>query len=92
MASVLTNHRFQKLGTPITESRCGDCMVCVENCPGQVANGKLWNIEVDRDEFFNAVKCKETCRKRSFESIGKEISLCGVCISVCPKGKIKREK
>jgi epoxyqueuosine reductase len=92
LASVLTNLKFQNVGTPITESRCGDCMVCVEKCPGQVANGKLWNTNTDRDEFFNAIKCKDTCRKRSFESIGKEISLCGVCVSVCPQGKNKREK
>ncbi len=89
MASVLTNYKFEKPGTPITESRCGDCMVCVEMCPARAANGKLWNTGVDRDEFFNAVKCKEMCRKRSFEAIQKEISLCGVCVSVCPRGKGK---
>lgn len=87
MAGVLTNYRFENMGQPITESKCGNCMVCVEKCPAQAANGKLWNTEIDRDEFFNAHKCREMCRRRSLDNIHKEISLCGVCISVCPKGK-----
>ena len=87
MASILTNYRFENLGKPITESKCGTCMICVEKCPAHAANGKSWNIGIDRDEFYNASKCREMCRKRSFDYIHKEISLCGICISVCPKGK-----
>jgi epoxyqueuosine reductase QueG len=87
LASVLTNHRFDTIGVPINESKCGSCMVCVEKCPAHAANGISWRADIDRDEFFYADKCRETCRKRSFEYIQKEISLCGICVSVCPIGK-----
>jgi epoxyqueuosine reductase len=87
MASVLTSYKFEKTGNPVTESRCGSCSICVDKCPAKAANGKLWNITVDRDEFYDAQKCKDMCRKISSERIQKEISICGICISVCPKGK-----
>lgn len=90
LASVLTNYRFKNLGGPITESQCGSCTICVEKCPAQAANGKLWNTKIDRDEFFNAAKCRAMCRKRAFENIHIEISLCGLCLSVCPKGKMSK--
>jgi epoxyqueuosine reductase QueG len=89
LASILTNHRFENIGTAINKSKCGSCTICVEKCPANAANGRLWRTTIDRDEFFDAKKCRETCRKRSMKYINKEISLCGVCISVCPIGKDK---
>jgi epoxyqueuosine reductase QueG len=89
LASVLTNHRFENIGIAINESKCGSCTICVKKCPANAANGILWRTTIDRDEFFNAKKCRETGRKRSLEHINEEISLCGVCISVCPIGKDK---
>lgn len=87
LATVLTNYRFEKLGVPITQSRCGDCELCVEMCPGQAASGMLWEETLDRDEFYNAFKCLDTCRKLSAERLDKPVSLCGICVSVCPYGK-----
>lgn len=89
LASVLTNYKFENLGSPITESRCGACVICIEKCPAQAASGKLWNTKTDRDEIFNAAKGREMCRKRTWENIHKELSLCGICVSVCPQGKKK---
>jgi len=87
LATVLTNYRFEKIDVPITESRCGECRLCVEMCPGQAANGRLWNDTLDRDEFYDAFKCRDTCRRLSSDRLDQQISLCGVCISVCPYGK-----
>ncbi len=87
LAGVLANYPFERPGIPITESRCGSCAICVEACPAQAASGRLWNTEVGRDDFYNAAKCRKMCRKRTWESLRKEISLCGVCVSVCPKGR-----
>lgn len=87
LATVLTNHRFDNLGIPIMESRCGNCNICLEACPSQAASGKLWNINVDRDEYYDAFKCRDMCRKLSQERLDKKISLCGICICVCPQGK-----
>ncbi len=93
LATVLTHYRFDHLGIPITESRCGKCDICVTACPGQAANGKLWNDALDRDEFYDAFKCRDTCRKFSSERLDKKASLCGICVSVCPFGKtIKNRK
>jgi len=91
LATVLTNHRFENLGIPITESRCGKCNICVEACPSQAATGKLWNIHVDRDEYYDAFKCRDMCRKLSLTRLDKKISLCGICICVCPQGKYDDE-
>lgn len=84
---MLTDYKFEKLGKPATKSRCGKCVVCVDKCPAQAAVGTLWHTLIDRDEFFNAVKCRDTCQKRTAEYLHKEISICGICISVCPIGK-----
>lgn len=87
LATLLTNYHFENIGVPITESRCGKCDLCVTMCPGQAANGKLWNDSLDRDEFYDAFKCHAACRKLSMERLNKTISLCGICVSVCPLGK-----
>jgi epoxyqueuosine reductase QueG len=87
LATVLTNHRFDNLGIPITESRCGKCNICVEACPSHAASGKLWNVSLDRDKFYDAFKCRDMCRKLSLTRLDKKISLCGICICVCPQGK-----
>jgi epoxyqueuosine reductase QueG len=87
LATVLTNYRFDNLGTPITESQCGKCNICVEECPAQAASGKLWNVDIDRDKFYDAFKCRDMCRKLSMERLDKKISLCGICVCVCPQGK-----
>ena len=87
LASVLVSSRISVTGKPINESLCGECNLCVINCPAQAATGKLWNDTIDRDEFYDPFRCRNFCRKISEEEIRKEISLCGICISVCPKGK-----
>ena len=87
LATVLTNYRFDNLGIPITESRCGKCGICVEACPSQAANGNSWNVSLDRDQFYDAFKCRDMCRKLSLERLDKEISICGICVCVCPKGQ-----
>src|SRR5512145_2495665 len=84
LATVLTNYRFEKLGVPITKSRCGECELCVEMCPGKAATGLLWDETLDRDEFYNAFKCLDTCRELSAGRLAKKVSLCGICVSVCP--------
>lgn len=83
LASVLTVGPFEA-GKPIDESRCGDCSLCVDQCPAKAASGALWNINLHRDEFFDATKCRAYCRRVSEERLGVCISLCGKCVSVCP--------
>lgn len=83
LSSILTN---APLGCdkPMTVSRCGNCNACTIACPGQAISGKLWNIGMDRDEFFNPYVCREKARQIAKEKMDKEITLCGKCIEVCP--------
>jgi len=87
LASILMTANISDSGVPINESQCGSCNICVNNCPAKAATGQLWTTSIDRDVFFDPFKCREYCRQISAERIKKEISLCGICISVCPKGK-----
>ena len=87
LATVLTDRLPAKAGIPVDESRCGDCVLCVESCPADAANGKSWKAGVDRDEFFNAHRCRDYCRKVSKNRLDEDISLCGLCVAVCPVGR-----
>jgi epoxyqueuosine reductase len=83
LSSLITNAPLD-CGVPITESRCGNCMVCTEACPGKAVSGKLWNAEIDRDNFFQPLQCRKKARELAAERIHKEITLCGKCIESCP--------
>ncbi|MCP3943148.1 MAG: epoxyqueuosine reductase [Desulfobacteraceae bacterium] len=81
---LLTNHVDSTRA--IQKSCCGKCNLCVDSCPAKAANGMLWHDQIDRDRFYDAFKCRAMCRKLSREKLGKKISLCGICINVCPWG------
>jgi len=85
LASVLT---YAPLPTdsPIDDSRCGRCDDCVAACPAQAANGLRWRAGLAREVFFDAFACRTYCRKISQETLGEAISLCGLCVRVCPVG------
>ncbi len=87
LVTVLTDYTLPYCTDPIDKSRCGSCDFCVRDCPAQAANGKLWNIDVDRNEFFDPFACRNKARELSLNNFGKEVSLCGKCIVVCPIGK-----
>lgn len=87
LATVLADREVAPVGTPVTESRCGACALCVERCPAKAATGKLWSITVDRDEFYDPWKCREKCRELARTRIGVNESICGICVSVCPVGR-----
>ncbi len=87
MATVLTDYPLPVCTRPIEESKCGTCDLCVKICPAQAANGLAWNINVDRNEFFDPFACLKKARELSFNNFGKEASICGKCIFVCPIGK-----
>jgi epoxyqueuosine reductase len=90
LVTVLTDYPLPYCTEPINESQCGSCDLCVQHCPAQAANGKLWNIHIDRNEFFNPFACRKKALELSYQNFNKEISICGKCIVVCPIGKIQR--
>lgn len=83
ISSLITNAKLD-YGQPITKSLCGDCMVCHDACPGNAITGKLWNVNLDRNEFYDPVACRKKARELAAERIDREITLCGKCIEVCP--------
>ncbi|MEI7615432.1 MAG: 4Fe-4S double cluster binding domain-containing protein [Actinomycetota bacterium] len=92
--SVLLKDHIQKNGipiekivVPIIKSSCGSCSICIELCPAKAGNGKEWDINTDRDSFFNAYSCMEKCRELSFKNLGKNETICGICVEACPIGK-----
>ena len=88
LASILVDFPLKPLEPPIDSSRCGKCNVCVEACPAKAATGKLWNIKVDRDEFYDAYKCRDKAKEISLAATGQnDDEICGICIAVCPAGR-----
>jgi len=86
LSSILTDAPLET-DQPIDKSKCGDCMVCADACPGRAVSGKPWEVGLYRDEFFDPVKCRKTARERSKQGFGGEITICGKCIEVCPYTK-----
>lgn len=82
ISSVLTNAELE-VGTLIDNSKCGDCSICKNVCPAGAISGDIWEVNKDRDEFYNAFDCRKTARERSGK-IGINESLCGLCILECP--------
>ena len=83
LSSLVTNAELE-CAVPATESKCGDCMACTNACPGKPISGKLWKVDLDRDEFFDPLACRKKARELAAERIDKEITLCGKCIEICP--------
>ena len=73
--------------TPIEKSRCGTCNICVDICPAHAANGKLWNINVRREEFFDPWKCRKQCVEFGRLRLNMDARVCGICVAACPIGR-----
>jgi epoxyqueuosine reductase QueG len=74
---------------PVNISRCGNCNICVDICPAKAANGKLWDITVDREEFFDPWKCRNQCAEFGRVRLGMDARICGICVAACPVGQKK---
>ncbi|MBN2349872.1 MAG: hypothetical protein JXJ22_13585 [Bacteroidales bacterium] len=59
----------------------------MDKCHTHAANGKFWNINVHRDEFYDVQKCKEKCGELTQLNLKIDKRICGICISVCLVGK-----
>jgi epoxyqueuosine reductase QueG len=90
LVSLLMKRETEMVSSPVEESRCGKCTVCVERCPAQAANGKSWNIDLHRDTFFDAHKCRDKCAELAKQELNIDQQICGICVSVCPIGKNSR--
>jgi epoxyqueuosine reductase QueG len=86
LATVLVDYPLKGKLAPVTESKCGDCLLCVKACPAGAANGKAWRAGVDRDEFYDASKCFQKTVEFGRKLLNKDEHVCGICMAVCPFG------
>lgn len=86
LATVLTNIPLSP-GKPLEDQNCGICTKCIEACPIKALKPiDFKRYPVNREEVFDAKKCHTRLEKISkMEFI--DVSICGVCIKVCPVGE-----
>jgi epoxyqueuosine reductase len=87
LVSILLKTPVNSKSDPVDFSHCGNCTVCVESCPAKAANGKSWDITVDREEFFDPWKCCDKCADYGRIQFGIDARICGICVAVCPLGR-----
>ncbi len=83
LSSLLTDAPLV-VDDPVTESYCGNCMVCVNHCPAGALKGATWVPGMVREEIFQKEDCKKMQIQRMKEATGIETDLCGLCFAVCP--------
>lgn len=84
LVSILLKSPVKPKSKPADRSRCGNCNICVDICPAKAANGKLWDIAVDREEFFDPWKCRNQCAEFGRIRLGMDARICGICVAACP--------
>ena len=89
LVSILLKTPLKSKLKVVDTSRCGTCSICVEICPAKAANGKLWDITVDREEFFDPWKCRNQCAEFGRVKLGMDARICGICVAACPIGQKK---
>jgi epoxyqueuosine reductase len=87
LVSILLRVPLMPESSPIEKSRCGTCNKCVDVCPANAANGRLWSITVKREEFFDPWKCRNKCAEFGRLRLGTNARVCGICVAVCPIGR-----
>jgi epoxyqueuosine reductase len=87
LVSILLKTPLIPKSRPVDKSRCGKCNICVDICPANAATGKLWDITVRREEFFDPWKCRKQCADFGRDKLGVDVRICGMCVAVCPVGR-----
>lgn len=66
------------------ENKCGDCRICVDDCPAGAFKNVLFDEDMNRSSRYDAFACF-----KHFEELEKDNHprLCGICVNVCPWGR-----
>jgi epoxyqueuosine reductase len=92
LVSILLKNPVRPKSKPVEKSRCGTCNLCVDICPANAANSKLWNTTVEREDFFDPFKCRKQCAEFGRLRLGLDVRICGICVAVCPIGRKSAEQ
>lgn len=84
-ATVLTDAPFEH-DSPVVESECGACDLCVRHCPSGALKGHLWSIGDPLKEIVAYEKCRSLKKERHFFD---EKPNCGLCVTICPYSRKK---
>lgn len=83
LATVFTNAPLKTL-CRVQEDLCGSCSLCSKACGALAIKNVAYQSGMTRDDIFDAKACSDYMKEK-FKSIGRG-AVCGVCMSVCPKG------
>jgi epoxyqueuosine reductase QueG len=86
-ATVLTNAPLDP-DSPIIESLCGDCDLCVKHCPSGAVMGKMWSRGEPLEKIVNYEKCSSLKKERR---LFEEKPNCGLCVTICPYSRNGRK-
>lgn len=87
LVSILLKTNLLPKSKPVDISHCGKCRICVDICPAKASNGKLWDITVEREDFFDPWKCRNKCAEFGSTRLALDARICGICVAACPVGK-----
>ncbi len=79
-ATVLTDAPLEA-DSPVTESQCGDCDLCVKHCPSGAVTGNIWSRGEPLKSIVNYEKCRSLKKERR---LFEEKPNCGLCVTICP--------
>lgn len=83
LMTVLTDAPFT-VSSPVETSRCGNCRLCVDACPGRAPRGEDWRVGMDRDDILDVQACYAAARSLAGRAGIAATTICGICIACCP--------
>ena len=86
--TILTDAPLLPTGDAM-EQRCGKCTACVDICPVQAFTGRPFSPDEPREARFDAAACERYFKEMEQQGL---VSVCGLCLYVCPHGRKKPER
>jgi len=80
LGAVLTDLPLRMKPSFAKASQCGNCVLCVRNCPVKVLHGATWKDDMKRDQILDVFRCEKclqclVCCKFSKEYILDQSSM-----------------